>query len=452
MKNHFITKAILISSCLGMALTGCKKKEVEMPTEQAMYQVPLNQLQQGQFYVKDKATDIETADGFGYTKLPFESTNLQSQEDSYNPETYTDKIEDTIYGVGDSKEKGDRIYYYTYMDETIPTLYSDTQLIYVSGGKPITTFNWERVHDLGYSIGIGGLSVTSANKLETNEKSFFTNYSTLQQGVATMTLPEGSTITFDKINGTELSSDYISTAGTIKGMSKNAIADVDMYYGTSYTPVTASADTRFFQTFETYQTSDYTLSTDGYAIVNLPPYFMSGYYMINDVGLVRYINAPKGTDESSIDFETPYFYQDKDGNIITSYQKTVSSGQITGNDNTSNVSSTTRDAVINAQDKHIFEIKEKQYAFSVTVKYKYQNEQAKAKANNGIFPQAFLFAPNHSFINGGDYDYVQLQQSSATVDDKGYYTLTYSVTNPEPGIWNLAFINFEGTYRITQIN
>ena len=60
-------------------------------------------------------------------------------------------------------------------------------------------------------------------------------------------------------------------------MSKDATAQIDFYVGTAPLQLTALADTRYFSSFELYQTDRYTLSTDGYAVIEVPSYFKSGY-------------------------------------------------------------------------------------------------------------------------------------------------------------------------------
>lgn len=74
----------------------------------------------------------------------------------------------------------------------------------------------------------------------------------------------------DTINGTVLSPQYLNSAGIITGMSKDVAANVDLYLGTQHTPISISADTKYYQSFELYKTAKYALSTDGYAIVEMP--------------------------------------------------------------------------------------------------------------------------------------------------------------------------------------
>lgn len=74
-------------------------------------------------------------------------------------------------------------------------------------------------------------------------------------------------------------------AASLPGLTKDAVANCDAYIGTTLVSINATADTQMFTSFELYTTEDYSNSPDGYAIVTIPDYLKSGYYLINNAGL-----------------------------------------------------------------------------------------------------------------------------------------------------------------------
>ena len=139
-------KSIILFSVMAaaiMILSGCKKKE-EGPVEENLQAVSLDQLEEGNFYVRS---------GDSYYKLPIEECNFDLTKDA---KTNDDKQA----GIMPTGVEDGRVLDYVYKDNAIPTLYQNDTLVYVTDSE-ISSFTWERFLDLGYSIGVYGMSLNN---------------------------------------------------------------------------------------------------------------------------------------------------------------------------------------------------------------------------------------------------------------------------------------------------
>ena len=248
-KTVILTAAALIC----FSLFGCQKKEEEIgPVEETLTAITLDQLTPGNFYVKS---------GESYYLLPIEDANFEAKE--YKA------TNDSMNGMTNPTDN--RLLDFTLKDAAIPTLYKNDQLIYVSNGS-ISEFKWERFKDYGYSIGLSGLEISQSGKIKSGEQTTVAANANIQTGLSALPLSNETDLTVDKINGTAITSQYVNDAGVITGMSKDATAQIEFYLGTAPAPITTVADTRYFKSFELYQTTKYSLSTDGYAVIEVPSY------------------------------------------------------------------------------------------------------------------------------------------------------------------------------------
>ncbi len=169
-------------------------------------------------------------------------------------------------------------------------------------------------------ICFSGLALSESGKIKSVSQTVCSEGSTLKTTLETLGISKDVDVTVDAVNGTTLSPQYLNSAGIITGMSKDTAANVDLYLGTQHIPISVTADTKYYQSFELYQTAKYTLSTDGYAIIEVPAYFRSGYYLINNMGFVKFLNVDRGVDESGINLNSAYYYEEKDGKTLTFYE------------------------------------------------------------------------------------------------------------------------------------
>lgn len=425
-KRKLIFRILAVTAIASILLTGCRKKKVEGPVEETLTAISLKDLVAGNFYVKS---------GDSYYLLPLEDMN-------YDPTKEVVSTDNSANGFVSSDDN--RLLDFIYKDTAIPTLYKNDQLIYVSTDS-INEFNWERYKDFGYSIGISGLSLTSSGKAKSAENTVLANGSSVQMALSGVEIPEGSDLTVDKINGTAITKQYVNDGGVITGMSMDATAQIDFYVGTAPLQVTASADTRYFKAFELYQTDRYSLSTDGYAIVEVPSYFKSGYYLINGTGFVKFLNVDRGVDESSIGLDTPYYYQDKDGKTLTFYEWQEANG-ITPDTDSQGYQQEAAEKITAADypEKQKITIDNTQQSLSVTVAYKYINEENRTDASkNGSFPKVYLVDPLGNATKLTEDN----RQTYGGENSEGYTYLVGNVEGAVAGDWYLLYDNFENTYK-----
>ena len=421
MRKRTLLSILLCVGTLSM-LVGCSKKKETGPVEQTLTAVGLDQLEEGCFYVRS---------GDQFWKLPLEECNFDTAKE---PKSTDDKQ----VGFVATGLKDNRIVDFVYEDDAIPTLYKNDTLVYVTNDE-ISSFTWERYLDCGYSIGIYGFDLNSSDKITTGDLSNYSQLSSVAAQLSANDVPSLGGIVFDKINGTPLSKSYLNeSAGIITGMSKNATAQIDAFIGTTHVPLTASADTRFFQAFELYNSTQYSLSTDGYAMIEIPNYLKSGYYLLNNQGFVKFVNIDRGNDEASIDLTVPYYYEGDDGKVLTYYEWRESQGLT----NDGVTKEPTTDGSINVDEypeRMKLTIDSAAVGLNVNVNYTYRSENAQQTASQtGEFPRAVLVDPFGTVTT--------LTESEQTNED-GSYTMSAKMDTAPSGDWYLCFRNFENAYK-----
>ena len=424
MKRKFVFMLFTAMS-IATIFTACGKKKDEGPVEEDLKAVSLDQLEEGNFYVRS---------GDSYYKLPIEECNFDLTKDA---ETEDDKHA----GIMPTGVENGRVLDYVYKDNAIPTLYQNDTLVYVTDSE-ISSFTWERFLDCGYSIGVYGMSLNNGGKVTTDDKSNYSPSSSVAEALQKNEISSLGGITFDKINNTPITKDYLNeNVGIITGMSKDANANVDAFIGTTHIPMNIKADTRYFQSFELYNSTEYTLSTDGYAVVEVPSYLKSGYYLLNNKGLVKYLSIDRGNDEASLDLTVPYYYKDADGNTLTYYEWREQNGYT--DDGIKKDAKTTDDKidVTEYPERMQFTTDSSAVGLNVSVNYTYKNNAAMQNASQtGEFPRAVLVDPYGTVtpFENNEED---------TENDDGSYTMKLSLDSAPCGDWYVLFRNFDNAYK-----
>lgn len=430
MKNRTITFGFLIFTGACILLSSCRGKaeKPETPSE-SLAPVAIDSLTPGCFYAKSEDS---------FYLLPFEDS-------SFDPSQEILSTDDTLNGrvAPDSN----RLLNFVHKDSAIPTLYKNDQLVYVSDGT-VSSFTWERFLDYGYSIGLSGLEYTEAEKVLSGNNTIAAMGSSIESAVGSISLPETARLTIDKINGTAITAQFLNDGGIITGMSMNAAANIDFYAGTRHIPVTATADTRYFKSFELYQTDKYALSTDGYAIIEIPSYFKSGYYLINHTGFVKFLNVDCGVDESGIDFDIPYYYEGDDGKTLTFYEWQNKTGVPSVETSKAKVPAEVID-VNEYPERCRIVVDNTQKAIEVTVAYRYISSDAQMEAaKNGKFPRVLLLGPDSSPIVLSEDE----GRTNAADNTEAYTYLHASVEGPAAGEWYLLYDNFSHIEKVSGID
>ena len=284
-----LKKTIYLALSLALAaasLAGCgKKKEVEPVYE--LTPVAEDALETGKYYVKS---------GTDYYPVPSGTRNWSAEAPLPDGEA--------------------KFVWYGKDDAWIPTMYQDDQLIYVAADAGTQQFHWDRFEDEGYTIGVRGLTRSdSGGYVFTKQSAFLYPGSAFANGIAE--LPDNEVLMLDRVGGQPVEESNISKGGTVLYLTKDQTYDTDVYLGTKYTGVAGTADVHAFTGFEEYETTTYTLNQAGYAEIEIPEHFRSGFYMVNDSGVFRYVDNPKQQGITNVDFNEPYYLTDQDGNLIT---------------------------------------------------------------------------------------------------------------------------------------
>lgn len=391
------------------------------PVEEVLTAVTVNDLKSGSYYVKN---------GSDFYELPQEGWNFDTSR----------SVMSTNNGLnGMINTESNRIVDYVYKDGAIPTLYKNDQLVFKSSGN-VPSFTWERFLDQGYSIGLYGLTTSSAGKIQfTPGKSGNENLSSITRALSEkaqegMVLDNGFVL--DKINGASLTKNNLRNGGIIAGLTKDAVANCDLYIGTSLVSVAATADTRVFTSFELYTTDLYSNSPDGYAIVDIPDYLKSGYYYINNAGLVKYYNVERGTDTSDIKMDDPYYYKNSSGNVITYYEYLEDIGAIKSNTEVEGGAASLEDT----PDVLNYNTDVTQNGMTFNISYKFQSDDAETGAKqSGRFPKIILVTPTGNAT--------ELASGKNSNDDEWTHA-SYTIQGAVAGTWQLRFYNFENIYRM----
>lgn len=191
----------------------------------------------------------------------------------------------------------------------IPTMYAGDKLIYKSSTSFDELFYAERFEYVGYTVGLTKLQQTASGRYSftTSEKEM--NVNPDSDASALLNLPT-TTCIIDRIGGADLRSGNISSGGCILGLEKDKVYLAEVYSGTYLNTFELTADSIALTSMDSFKTVDYSFLQSKIVEIHFPEYFNSGYYLINNFGLVRYV-AGTAYDETT-DFNIPNVEPDED--------------------------------------------------------------------------------------------------------------------------------------------
>ena len=259
-------------------------------------------------------------------------SNADLENDTYYIKTGTKFYEaykaDTSGGAGKSVDNTRCAYVWGKYNNKIPTYYSNELIAYASKENTINDVTCERYKDTGYSIGVYGAQYNDGYI------TFDLNQSTVKDSDAKKKFKNkrSNDIMIETINGEKVSADMINKAGVFVGFEKDKTYDISFYAGTYYGEVSIEADTHFFQSYEIYVLSDHKITKNGYIAITMPQDAKTGYYIIGDKGIFRYMAAERGElDLETADYNEPYFMSEEDQLAAYSQQFTFSIEATTSN-------------------------------------------------------------------------------------------------------------------------
>lgn len=255
----------------------------------------------------------EDAKGNAETKGTFEKAGFT---------TASFKVDSTYKDSGADKT---HILWVSSKDEAIvPVLDANRgdKLVYsIQDTTKILPISCERFISDGYTIGISNMAADAGNHC------YFTVYKSKDEAAAVINpksdanqlsplgeAADGGTVYLDAIGDTKVTGDSLSTGGTVSGLEKDKKYVCTFYTGTYYQDYAMTADFQAFSGYprEFFKWKDYQFLHSNIIEISLPSYLKSGYYLINGVGLIRYV-AEGDTLDSPTD--SPIVIIDEDGQI-----------------------------------------------------------------------------------------------------------------------------------------
>ena len=270
------------AACLcASALTGCSFLSRDSEASGSVYHVytesAVSDLTDGAFYVRN-------ADGT-YDRLYI-------GESSFQP------------GSGGSSDPS-RVLWFGRDFDCIPTMHKGEDLVYHSSANLPETLSLERFDDIGYTVGICGLTPSSTS----GRYMFSTDPGDLNIDVKSdadrLCRLGDQTALIDAIGHTSLRSGNISRGGTIVGLQEGKTYRTNVYIGTEIYPYDLVADVRAMLSMEDGSIDHYSLTESSLAVYSFPETYESGYYLVNGYGLVRYLKSETGDWNESMDMAVP---------------------------------------------------------------------------------------------------------------------------------------------------
>lgn len=197
-------------------------------------------------------------------------------------------------------------FFSTSEEENIPTLYKGDKLVYYSTSNVLDHIEWERYYDMGYTIGINGILSTTANHCYVSKDSDDAPF--LPESELYKLSKKSSTyFAIEKIGPTQLTPEMLDH-GIVTNLKKDQLYDVDIYEGTQYKHYQVTANYHAFHAYELYASINYKAMQDYLYEIEIPDYFLSGYYNIDNLGMFRYV-ADGTSYDNNTNFNEPLLYQ-----------------------------------------------------------------------------------------------------------------------------------------------
>lgn len=190
----------------------------------------------------------------------------------------------------------------------VPTLYKGEIIAIASANTNISSINVIRYKEAGYTIGTYGMEYTSDGYLQGTLQNNVFKYSDLYTYLETNA--KSNNIRISSINGEPITENILTTTRLICGLEKDASYQFDYYAGTYFSSGTALADIFALEEYEYYELKDGEDTKNGYIAFTMPKDAKSGWYMIENQGMFRYISDKKGNESEHMDMNQPYYDTD----------------------------------------------------------------------------------------------------------------------------------------------
>lgn len=212
------------------------------------------------------------------------------------------------------------------IDSQIPTVKAGDKLIYVSNENVPDSIVFERFADYGYTIGVsnmiadlGGHYYITFVDVEDDDYKYFID---MKSDASQLTELEAITkLYLDQVGKDKVTKENVSDGGTVLGLKKDKTYTCEFYTGTYYQDFNLKANIHSFGSFERFVSHDYEFMHSNYIAIEVPDYFVSGYYFVHGVGLFRYVSkADEGryngeAYDAAINWNDPMILYNEDGTV-----------------------------------------------------------------------------------------------------------------------------------------
>ena len=239
----------------------------------------------------------------GFGKDEYDVTVENNVNNLENKGVYIQKNDGTYHRlyVGDTNFRGGtrvsrRVMWYGKDFEQVPVMHKGEKLVYRSASEFEPAFAVERFQDLGYTLGICGMSPTSAGRYRFSTSPEKRSIDINSSAGQLYSLGD-HVVTMDMIGEAQLRRGNISQAGTIIGLERGKTYSADVYIGTEVIRYDLVADVRAFLSMDYRVIRDFEYEQNKVVSFKLPEYYNSGYYYIMDFGLVKYVASDEEYSE-----------------------------------------------------------------------------------------------------------------------------------------------------------
>lgn len=307
-----ITILLCISLIFTLFITGCNISDFISTSS--------NSDTEEETETEESIKEFDSAARFSGDKIKFDPSVLESG--MFYVKHSNNECEPVYFGeanfdVGLTSEKNDGVMWFKEDFNNIPTLFAGDSLIYYTTEELNEQFIFLRFEDFGYSIGVCGLKPTETNRYtistdvadectypdgDTDAILYMENDKVIFESIGTVPLRYNEE--FEQLDIKEIKGIYVSRVGTILNLAKNKRYDAVLYSGTVEHDCVFTSDVRILGFMEKSKTLNYVFEKDKNIItIDIPDGYQNGYYLINGVGMFRYVN---GTEYSELtDFNVP---------------------------------------------------------------------------------------------------------------------------------------------------
>lgn len=190
-----------------------------------------------------------------------------------------------------------QVYFTTENEINIPTLFEGDTLVYYSTDYLLDYVNWERYYDLGYTIGLIDLKTMESGRVFL-DLSDDDNVCIIPDSELFAMYDLGAeNVLIDKLGGVQIDKSFI-TDGIISATKKSKTYDLEVYTGTYYKHYSATANTHVFKAYELFASIEYKTMQQFFYEIEIPEYFINGYYMVDGCGMLRLIRGDSYNEET----------------------------------------------------------------------------------------------------------------------------------------------------------